>query len=182
MSGVVLPEASRARLCARWLEALLADYDERAAGFYAGRRDPFTNPVGHTFARALRTLVDGVLAGEPPGAEALDAVLRIRAIQGFAASRAVAFVPALGPLLRDSLVEAGAPAEQLAAAERAVAELLPAAFDAYVSCREGVNDARLAAMQRSVATLVRRWRSFYGADPSDPEPAEVRVLSGRDLP
>src|SRR5512138_2087514 len=122
-------------ICARWLEAVLAGYGEPTATRWLRDRDPFRNPVGHALATGLPALLAAVARGGEPTEEeaaALEGIVRIRAVQDLAPSKAVAFAWLLRDAIRAELAEelaGGAHAEELAALERRIESLGLRAFD-----------------------------------------------------
>jgi hypothetical protein len=153
----------RSELCERWVDAILADYGGDTAEMWRRERDPFANPIGHTLRAGASKLVEALHGdGEPPAAavEALEAIIKIRSIQDFAPSRAIAFVHMLRDVIRDELapeVEGGVDSAEIAALERRIERLSLLAFDIYVRCRDRVHRLRQEELKRSVATLLRRW-------------------------
>ncbi len=166
-------------LCARWLDAILADYGAETAAMWRRERDPFANPIGHTLRTGASKLIETVHGdGEPNAAAvaALEAIVKIRSIQELAPSRAVAFVYMLRDAIRDEFaaeIASGAHVADLAALDRRIERLALLAFDIYVRCRDQIHRLRQEELKRSVATLLRRW---HGSEL--PEPAsEVVQLS-----
>ena len=165
-------------LCGRWLDALLADYGEETAANWRRVRDPFANPVGHTFTVGAPKLIEAVSSdGElDAAAAALEPIVKIRSVQDLSPSRAVGFVYMLRDVIREEFAAElahGAHAAELAVIEQRIERLALVAFDVYVHCRERVFRLRQDELKRSVASLLRRW---HGADLPEPA-AEVVQLS-----
>ena len=118
--------------------------------------DPFANPFGHRIHAATEAVLSGLAAGVPCEtlAPALEPLMRVQAIQGNAASEAVAFVPLLHAAARQ--VPGGVPEEQAAALRERVDALLLVAFDVYTRCREDFHEIRVRAARRRVSTLLDR--------------------------
>ncbi len=120
-----------------WLRRVLEGYPEQTAQFMRTQSDPFRNPVGAAFRQALPVLVRHVVEAEDGPQEvrqALDSVLRIRAVQDLSARDAVGFVFQL----REVLGAQGA----AATVQRRIDDLALAAFDVYVECREQIAQIR----------------------------------------
>lgn len=132
----------REAAAARWLELALASYPNQTSRFLRLEKDPFRNPVGQAFRKGLPALLDSVLdAGdEPRAAEALERIVKIRAVQEFTPSQAVGFVF----LLRDVLAGRGLDAR--------IDALALKAFDAYMQCRDRLWEIRA----REAAGIPRR--------------------------
>jgi hypothetical protein len=180
-----LVDGRRAAVCARWLEAILADYGDETAARWRRERDPFANPVGHALAAALPALLDAALDGGEPAAgarAALETIVRIRSVQELAASRAVGFVGALRSAVREELaaeLAGGAHAAALASLDTGVERLTLAAFDAYVRIREQVFRLRQEELRRSVGALLRRW---HGQDAPAHDVVQLSPPAARGTP
>ena len=88
-----------------WLARTLETYPERTSRLLAKEPDPFRNPVGHALKEALPALFDELLGAMDAGrlAPLLDGIVRIRAVQDFSPSQAVAFVFLLKQVIREEL-------------------------------------------------------------------------------
>ena len=171
-------------LCGRWLQAILAEYGEKAATAWRLNKDPFTNPVGHAFRTEAPKLVEWSARGGEvaEAASALEPILRIRAIQDLSASQAVGFVFKLRELVRAELASelaGGALDAELAALDRQVEAMGMVAFDVYVACRERFYNVRVNELKRSVAMLVRRYGLTDPAEAASP-PAPAASHPGGD--
>jgi hypothetical protein len=150
-------------LCGRWRDAILGEYGEATAASWRRERDPFANPVGHVLATGLPALLGAVRHGGDPAAgavTALENIVRIRAVQDLAPSRAVAFVYLLRKAIREELsaeLAGGAHGEELAAVDARIEGLALLAFDTYVGIREEIFHLRQEELKRSVASILRRW-------------------------
>jgi hypothetical protein len=170
----------QAALCQRWLDAILAEYGEQTAVRWRRERDPFANPIGHTLATGLPEILRSVAAGGEPGAgavSALEAIVRIRAVQDLAPSRAVGFVAGLREAIRAELaaeLASGAHAADLAEVDGRIERMVALAFDAYVGVREQVFRLRQEELKRSVGSLLRRW---YGGEIPEAASNDVVQLS-----
>jgi hypothetical protein len=93
-------------------------------------------------------LFEGLLQGLLPDevSRFLDSIVRIRAIQDFSPSEAVAFIFQLKKTVRQELgseilAQQGA-SEELAAFESAIDDLALYAFDLYMKCREKIYELK----------------------------------------
>jgi hypothetical protein len=131
----------------RWFARTAESYSPQALPFIKENADRFRNPVGHTLREGLGTLLEQVLGGMDTNsiAPALDAIIRIRAVQDLAASEAVGFVFGLKPILRDL-----APEQDQAMLDGRIDRLALMAFDTYMRCREQVADIRVSESLRTV--------------------------------
>ncbi|NNK01255.1 MAG: RsbRD N-terminal domain-containing protein, partial [Desulfatitalea sp.] len=86
------------------------------------------------------TLIELLSASPDPAADrqALDPIIRIRAIQDFTASRAVRFVFDLKAIIHAQIPDAQGQAQL----DARIDELALTAFDLYMSCREKIYDLK----------------------------------------
>lgn len=157
-----LLKSRRTAIVERWAGLALGIYPRDSTGFLSKEKDRFRNPVGHATRDGLGVLFDGLLESLPPERthQALDGIVRIRAVQELTPSQAVGFVYQLKRVVRDVVGEeaagdAGASADLPALDER-IDRLALAAFDQYVRCREKIYDLRLGEIKRRTSTLLQR--------------------------
>lgn len=152
----------RSSLVKEWFETVLDSYEEGSRGPLRRRDAQFANPVGYNLAEGLGGLFDGLLAGVMPGdvATFLDSIIRIRAIQDFTPSRAVAFIFELKRIIRRQLgqerLQQGGISQELATFEAAVDDLALYAFDLYVQCREKIYDLKAREATNATFRLLQK--------------------------
>jgi hypothetical protein len=145
----------------KWLDTLLESYPSDAQRFFRKEKSRFANPVGQTMATQMSDLYDGLLRGEDDAALSgcLDGIIRIRAVQDFKPSRAVAFILQLKEILREALereMVADGIAAELAALEKRIDGTVLLAFDLYEQCRQKISQLRVNECKRQVSGLLRR--------------------------
>jgi hypothetical protein len=140
-------------IVARWLQVSLEDYAENASGFLHSEKDRFRNPVGHAHQEGLPVLMDSLILGR--AAEDLDSVLdtiiRMRAVQDFSASHAVAFVFLLKDIVHRELQGqsgSGFGESALAEFDARIDGMALLAFDLYVRCREQICEIKARSAMR----------------------------------
>ena len=158
-----LPEILRERreaLADRWRELVLEGYPPQAVAFLRQEKDGFQNPVGATIRQAIGELTRALVAGdgrENPSA-ALDALVRMRAVQDFSPAQTVGFVflfrRALADVLRQEL--AGVRAEELIGLDARLDDLALEAWDRYAACRDKVSELRAREATARTYTLLKR--------------------------
>ena len=132
----------------KWFDADLETYHENARGPLGKREAQFTNPVGYNLSQGIEGLFDATLEGLIPDdvSRFLDDMIRIRAVQDFTPSQAVAFIfeakkivrkELASELLRDPRMR-----EELEVWDSAVDDLVLFAFDIYMQCREKIYDLK----------------------------------------
>lgn len=143
-------EARKSALLAEWLAQTLASYPEPARHFLAQEKDRFRNPVGYTLREGLASLVEELLGGMDPDRlrNALEGIVRVRAVQDMPPREALAFLPALKAIARRFWEQSGPGAKLLATLDRRVDEALLLAVELYVRCREQMAEIKLAEVRR----------------------------------
>ncbi len=139
----------KSRIVEEWLQRTIRTYPQST--FASKDRDPFRNPVRNTLSEGLTTLFDQLVAPTDPAAvaEALDRIIRLRAVQNFSAGEAVAFIFLLKGVLRDEFAgECSLTVEELAALEDRIDELVLLAFDIFMKCREQIYRIRAKEAMR----------------------------------
>ncbi len=138
--------SARSPILERWIADTIHFYPSATVLFLSSEDDPFRNPVGHTLRQSLASLFEQ-LQGSMDASQvvpALDAIIRIRAVQDLTASQAVGFVFLLKPIVRELAPEL----EQVLLGER-IDQLALMAFDSYMRCREQLAEIRLSESRRS---------------------------------
>ncbi len=146
----------------KWFDAIVETYPNETSTFLKKQKAQFTNPVGYTLAEGLERLFDGLLKGMLPEdvKRHLDSVVRIRAIQDFAPSEAVAFIFRLKNVIRQELgaenLKQPGIAEELSAFDSAIDDLALFAFDLYMNCREKIYDLKANEARRMTFRLLQQ--------------------------
>jgi hypothetical protein len=145
----------------RWFNLIVETYPDEATRFLKYQKDRFANPVGHDLSQALDRLYEEVVSGvdSQRAAPALDQIIRIRAIQNFSPSQAVAFVFFLKTVIRDALEEEirqSGIKEELLIIETRIDQLALLAFDQYMGCREKLYDLKANEIRRDTYRLLQR--------------------------
>ncbi|NLI33960.1 MAG: hypothetical protein GX422_14455 [Deltaproteobacteria bacterium] len=146
----------------KWFEHLLETYPPETARFMKREPNQFANPVGHTLHQGMEGVLEGFLQGMDPQkiSSSLDKIIRIRAVQTFAPSQAVAFVLYLKRVIRDSLSddirENRVSPAVLETLDSQVDEIALLAFDIYMQCRETLYENRVNEVKNRSFRLLQR--------------------------
>jgi hypothetical protein len=164
--GAAEPPAGLCRILGDHRSAVLERWRSMV---FRSEKDPFRNPVGHSLLRGTEVLYDGVVLGRETASvlEALESIVRLRAVQDFSASQAVAFVFWLKRAVREQVREVGVEEElwrELAAFDERIDALVSAAFDLYGDCRERIYRIRADALGRSTAALRMQYEAGGRSD------------------
>ena len=146
MAGVS-PQTQQA-IAGRWRAAIIHTYPGLTAEFLRQEKDPFRNPVGAAIREGIPCLVAELFGGMDSGkvSQALEGIVRIRAIQDFSPKQAVGFVFELRDILKDVLP---ASAEQLGELHKRIDEMALVAFEVFMRCREQLYEIRLSEARRA---------------------------------
>jgi hypothetical protein len=133
-----------------WVERTLDSYT--SSNFFKQAQDQFANPVGANIRAGLTSIFQLLIAEAEPQeyAEPLDQVIRIRAVQEFSPSQAVAPILDLKGVVRQVLSgdEKGrALLSELVLFDREVDRVTLLAFDMYMNCRDRLYQARIRELK-----------------------------------
>lgn len=137
----------------RWLSQILKTYPADAARFMSQNPNRFGNPVGHTYSREIEilfnALIDEVTTDEIDSA--LDEINKIRAVQDFNASQAVAYIFLLKTAVREELdaeLSDTQVVKDLLSLESRIDGMALMAFDSFMRCREKLFEIKCKDIRR----------------------------------
>ena len=144
-----------------WFDAAIQGYAPDTSQFLKDRKDQFANPVGNTTKKGLEGLLNLLTTELDPqqGTALLDPIVRIRAVQDFTPSQAIAFIPALKHVLRNVFKNATKDPDlrdQLIKLEDRIDHLCLMAVDLYVACREQVYQLKANETRNRVFSAFER--------------------------
>ncbi|MBW2145835.1 MAG: RsbRD N-terminal domain-containing protein [Deltaproteobacteria bacterium] len=145
----------------KWFYLILETYPADTSRFLKKEKNPFANPVGHTISKEMEALYEELIRGMDYDKVSpfLDNIIRIRAIQNFSPSRAIAFVFLLKKVIRDELgkeIKENRLFEKLVEFESRVDELALLSFDIYMKCREKLYEIRANEVRNRSFRLLER--------------------------
>jgi hypothetical protein len=138
----------------RCLTLILDTYPPETAQFLRREKDRFQNPVWYTISREMEILcqqVAGAMEMEKVNM-ALENIIRVRAVQDFSPSQAIAFVSLLKRAMREEILrDAGGGTREekdgiihaLNDLDTRIEQVLSAAFDIYTKTREKIYELRI---------------------------------------
>ncbi len=138
------------KILALWTERTLDTYV--SSDFFKKSQDCFANPVGANIREGLAQLFRLIIAGadSPEFAKPLDMIIRIRAVQQFTPSQAVAPLLDLKAVVRQ-IFSADKDCRnlllKLVQFEAEVDRIMLLAFDLYMECRERLYKARIRELK-----------------------------------
>ena len=150
MRLVKLLKRRKSDIIAKWFDLVVTTYPPDTSRFLKNQRDPFANPVGQTTRGSLETLLELLMADTDDPvrlAEAIDPVVRIRAVQQFTPSHAIGFTFGLKAIVQalceKDLRDEGLFREFAAFCDR-IDQMGLTAFDIYMQCREKISSLKIA--------------------------------------
>ncbi len=149
----------RDAIITQWRSRIVDTYPSDSANFLTNRKNQFANPVGHAIREQTEVLFDELVGGESRSvlAQALDKIIRIRAVQEFTPAQATAFVYLLKDVIyeqvRGSLNDARV-ATELRKLEGRIDRLALLAFDLYTLCRDQMAQIKVNEAKRRTYKMV----------------------------
>ncbi len=161
-----LLKEKRSTILKGWFRSILESYPADAAQKFEQIVDRFDNPVGSSISRAIEVIYDELL-GDMDAAnlnKSLDEIIRIRSVQDFQPSQAVAFPLLLKKVIYDNLhqdIHNNGLTREIIEFESKIDRLSMLAFDIYMQCREKLFDLKLR-QKEGVFTPVERLNRRLG--------------------
>lgn len=159
----------------RWFDVIMETYPTEAAGFLTGQKDRFTGPLGYTIHEGIDVLIDGLIneVSFEELAPSLESIIKVRAVQDFTPSEAVAFIFQLKIIVREELQKKGKAhgaidAATLSTFESRIDTLALISFDIYIESREKIYDLKVKEVQDMVFRLVQRQNQLYEVKGQNP--------------
>jgi hypothetical protein len=148
----------REKILNRWFESILKTYPAETVRFLKNTKDQFHNPVGQTIKEGIEGIFleltgEGEIERITPF---LDRIIRIRAIQDFTLSEAVAFIFQLKGIIRQEIDVNKIDSDELAALDRKIDELGLRTFDIYMGCREKIYELKATELRNWTYKLLER--------------------------
>ena len=138
----------RDRIVDKWIQSVQESYPAETVEFFRHQRNRFANPIGAAISETIGPLFDEFLNGNNPQniSSLLDRIIRIRAVQDFPPSGAVAVVFLLKKVIRDEMrkdIDKDGLFEDLLEFESRIDYCVLLAFDVYMKCRETIWENKL---------------------------------------
>lgn len=156
----------RSAILERWFHLILETYPPETAKFLKKQKDRFANPVGAAISEGIEGIFDQLCQGIDYGKVSpfLDKIIRVRAIQDFFPSQAIAFIFLLKPVLREELeseIRENDVSEELLALESRIDDLALISFDIYMQCREKIYDMKFNEVRNKTYSLLKKTNLLY---------------------
>jgi hypothetical protein len=171
MELIEVLRTKKGAILTRCFDLVAGTYPRETASFLKNEADSFSNPVGRAIREALEGLLRELIEAGSGGdfRQALEGLIRIRAVQTPLASEALAFVGFLRKVIRDE-VEAEAAGtgagDRLRQAylklEDRIEEAMLVACDLYVESRQKIDEVRIKEVKAREERLSRLLRAVQG--------------------
>jgi hypothetical protein len=151
----------KSAILGRWLNMIYESYPPETAIFLRKEKNRFDNPAGYRISEGLEGLY-GALLQEMERDQiltCLDEIIRIRALQNFTPSQALAFIFLLKIVIREELsgeIQKENLALELLDLESRIDGLALLGFDVYTKRREKIYEIKADEAKRRVSGLMRK--------------------------
>lgn len=166
----------KAPILKKWFDSILETYPAETVRVLKKEKNQFANPVGSTIYQGMDKLYQALITDIDEAALSpfLDRIVRIRAIQDFSPSRAIAFVFDLKRLVREQMEEASDAEDRLTiqdlnTLDGRIDQLAMLAFDIYVQCREKLYELRVNEVKNRTHRLLQRANLLVEVSEQEPE-------------
>ena len=164
--NIEILEIHKNRICDEWFNYLLTSYSVDARKFLSANKKSFANPIAKTFSQYLPTIFNCILNNTISAElnEALESIVRLRAVQDFKASQALDFVFALKKITSDSIsgkLEKLQFYELIAEFSEIVDKVALIAFEIYARQRERLAEIKANEQKKLFATIIDKMNKKY---------------------
>lgn len=166
---------NKSAILSRWFDSILDTYPSDTKEFLRTKKNRFDNPVAHRISSGIEGIFSQILddAQVEDVSPFLDKVIRVRAVQDFPPSQALAFVFDLKRLIRKELgeeIRKDQLSGELWRLEQKIDEMGLLALDIYMKCREEIYELRVNEVKRSVSRLIERANKICGIPGKERDP------------
>lgn len=156
-----LLEGKKSDIIQKWSNAIMDTYPADSSGFLKKQKDQFANPVGFTISQGVEKILTALLDGNETAAAQpfLMDIIKVRAVQNFTPSQAVAFIFLLKKIIREELSEAIEDrqiSEDFIALEVKIDELALSSFEIYSKCREQLYELKNMELKNMTYRLLKK--------------------------
>lgn len=177
-----LLEERKSSIIRRWVHAVFESYPADTSDFFQKQQDRFLNPIGHTISEGISSIFHHLL--QDFEAEkffpALDDIIKIRAVQDLTPSQALSFLFLLKKVIKEEAgdeIQKRRLAEELAAFEARIDQLILLSFDIYMKCRERIYEIKSEDVRRMTFRLLQKANLICGVSDEASSPDEGTVLT-----
>ena len=149
-----------------WYTLVIENYPAESTKFLVKAKDRFSNPIGYTHHENLPIIFDALIKGESSDelTKALEAIIRLRAVQEFTASQAIGFIFQLKTVLREKFKEITGKKGDLSDLmefESQIDGTTLIAFDIYMDMKKKIFEIKSMEQKKTFSTMVERLNKKY---------------------
>jgi len=138
----------KAAVLDKWLNLILESYPAATSRFLKQEKDRFANPTGYTISQEIEPIYEELLHGMNPDklTACLDNIIKIRSVQDFPPSEAVAFIFLLKKAIREELaseITERQAFKELLEFESKIDTITLLTLDIYMKCKEKIHQIRV---------------------------------------
>lgn len=156
-----LLKKKRSAILKRWFSAIAKTYPPDGAKFFFQEKNKFANPVGSTINHETENIFDNLI-GKPDWDEiyqSCENINKIRAVQDFSASEAVAFIFFLKTAILEELMDQKSDEKlyrEYLELESDIDRIALVAFESYSQCREKIYNLKYAQLKSNAGIMAIR--------------------------
>ncbi len=159
-------EDNKKKITDLWYDRVIAIYPTDSSKFLMVGKDRFSNPIGYTHQENLPIIFDEILKGESSKEllNALEQIIRLRAVQEFSASKATGFIFQLKSVLRENFKSfAGKQSDlsDLMEFESQIDGVAMIAFDIYMEMKKKIYEIKSMEQKNTFSKMVDRLNRKY---------------------
>lgn len=143
-----------------WRNIIFNSYPSDSVQFLKNEQDRFNNPIGSCIREVTEDIYTGLIENVKIDElfVALDRIIRIRSVQDYTPSQAIAFMNALKLAIRHKCedIDTDENFRAFLDLESRIDRLTFLAFDIYMQCREKIYEIRINDMKRKSEILFQR--------------------------
>jgi len=178
--------AKKASILEKWFDVVVDSYPPDTAKFLKNQSNRFTNPTGSTIFKGIEVIFDELISGRgrEKTLQFLDDVVRIRAVQDFTPSQALAFIFPLKRIIREALaaeIAAENLSEEILNLESEIDGLALSSFDIYMKCKEKIYEIKaneVKSMTFRLLQMANLINEANGQETDLKEPINLKINRG----
>ncbi len=164
----------------KWFHLIFETYPSDTSSFISKEKGRFKNPVGHTITQSIEPIFDELIKGfdKEKVTPFLDNIIRIRSVQDFSPSRALAFIFLLKVAVKEELeseVRKHRLFEDFFQFNSDIDDLALLAFNIYMECRERLYKIRVSEWKRGAGRLLKRANLISGTSMVESNPEDFPI-------
>ncbi|TAL67624.1 MAG: hypothetical protein EPN82_14325 [Bacteroidetes bacterium] len=160
-------EQRKSQITEKWLKQVIETYPDEAGKFLFENKNQFGNPIGYTFSKRLPEILDELIVPTEPQKmyEAVEDIIKIRAVQDFTSSEAVGFLYVLKKIIRKEYHQDEKEPllfREMLEFESRIDQAVSLAFDIYVGLKEKIYEIKAGEVKARYGKMVDRLNEMYG--------------------